>query len=72
MQIQSQGTLTIKKKAWFKMGRRKKADTNESTISKKDFRESPSVEKFYKTIYAYQLREEAYKAAIEIYLNLKK
>ena len=54
------------------MGRRKKTEASEYGLSKKDFRESPSVEKFYRTIHQYQLREEAYKAAIEIYLNLKK
>ncbi len=45
--------------------------STELVLSKKDFRESPAVEKFYKTIYEYKLREEAYKASIEIYLNLK-
>ena len=52
---------------------KKKADNTKPApppLSKKDFRESPAVEKFYKTIYEYKLREEAYKAAIKIYLDL--
>ena len=48
--------------------RRKKV--SESTLSKKDFREHPSVEKLYKNIYEYRLREEAYKTVLEIYINL--
>ncbi len=42
------------------------------SLMKKTFRESPVVEKFYKTIYEYRLREETYKTAIKIYLDLKK
>ena len=41
-------------------------------LSKKDFRESPLVEKFYKTMYDHKLRELAYKTAIEVYLSRKK
>lgn len=52
-----------------KLKAKKKALGSESTISKKDFRDNPTVEKLYKTIYEYKLREEAYKTAIEIYLN---
>ena len=52
-----------------KLKPKKKALGNESIISKKDFRDNPTVEKLYKTIYEYKLREEAYKTAIEIYLN---
>ena len=52
-----------------KLKTKKKALVNEFTISKKDFRDNPTVEKLYKTIYEYKLREEAYKTAIEIYLN---
>ena len=51
---------------------KKKVATDEPTLSKKDFRETPAVEKLYKTINEFKLREEAYKTAIEIYLNLKK
>ena len=55
-----------------KLKRTKKSSTGESTLSKKDFRENPAVEQLYRIIYKYKLRKEAYKAAIEIYLNLKK
>ncbi len=50
---------------------RKISATNESILLKKQFRESPVVEKFYKNIYKYKLRKEAYKTAILIYLDLK-
>ena len=40
-------------------------------FSKKDFRESLVLEQFYKTIYEHNLRESAYKTAIEIYLSRK-
>lgn len=60
-----------KKKSLNKVGKppQTKKNSNESTISKKDFRENPTVEKFYKTIHEYKLREDAYKTAIEIHLN---
>ncbi len=51
-------------------GIKKKVDS-EKQLSKKDFRENLSVERFYKTIKQYNLREEAYKTAIKIYLKLK-
>ena len=56
---------------------KKTAGINENTglhephLSKKDFRENPAVEQLYKTIYDYKLREEAYKTAIKIYIDLK-
>lgn len=52
-----------------KLNAKKKASVNESTISKKDFRDNPTVEKLYKIIHEYKLREEAYKTAVEIYLH---
>ena len=42
------------------------------SVSKKDFRESPFVEQFYKTMSDHKLRELAYKTAIEVYLSRKK
>ena len=53
----------------LKTKKRTKKIIADCNISKKDFRENPTVEKFYKTIYEYQLREDAYKTAIEIQLN---
>ena len=50
----------------------KESSFNPKKISKKDFKDNPAVEKFYRAIQQYDLREEAYKAAIEIYLDLKK
>ena len=47
----------------------RKKTIHESTLSRKDFRENPSVEKLYKTVYDYKLREEAYKTVIEMHLN---
>ena len=41
-------------------------------LSRKDFRENPVVEKLYKTVQEYDLREEAYKTALQMYINLKK
>ena len=41
-------------------------------LSKKEFRDNLAVEQFYKTLKKYDLREEAYKTAIQIYLDLKK
>ena len=46
-----------------------KSANNESIASKKNFRDNPAVEKLYKNVYDYKLREEAYKTAIEIYLK---
>ena len=51
-------------------GIKKKGDS-EKQISKKDFRENLVVEQFYRMIKQYNLREEAYKTAIKIYLKLK-
>ena len=51
-------------------GIKKKGDSKKQ-LSKKDFRENMVVEQFYKTIKQYNLREEAYKTAIKIYLKLK-
>ena len=51
-------------------GVKKKVDSGKH-ISKKDFRENLAVEKFYKTVKQYNLREEAYKTAIQIYLSRK-
>lgn len=48
---------------------KRKNTIHESTLSKKNFRENPNVEKLYKTVHDYKLREEAYKTAIEIHLN---
>ena len=45
--------------------------TENPRFSKKDFRESPQIEQFYKTIYEHKLREQAYKIAIEVYLSRK-
>ena len=53
----------------LKPKKRAKEIINDCNVSKKDFRENPTVETFYKTIYEYKLREDAYKAAIEIHLN---
>ena len=44
---------------------------NKLDFSKKDFLESPLIEQFYKTLYENQLRESAYKTAIEVYLSRK-
>ena len=57
--------------------RKKKAVPNTSelknqALAKKDFIEDPTVEKLYKTIHNYKLREEAYKTTIETYLNHSK
>ena len=49
---------------------KRKKRANESSLSKKNFREHPLAEKLYKNIYEYNLREEAYKTALEIYINL--
>jgi len=53
-----------------KKGRKKMSEA--TILYKKKFRESSAVEKLYKTIYDYKLREEAYKTAIKIYLDLSK
>ena len=69
--MKQKSSLNIQEKS----GGAKKNDNAKSvdlSLMKKTFRESPAVEKFYKTIYEYRLREEAYKAAIKIYLDLKK
>ena len=58
-------THSAKKKTKVK----KKTLPGELPISKKNFRDNPIVEKLYKTVYKYRLRDEAYKTAIEIYLN---
>lgn len=49
-----------------------KIPVKKTKLSKKDFRDNPAVEKFYRAIQKYDLREEAYKKAIEVYINLKK
>ena len=46
-----------------------KRKSDKPVLSRKDFRENPAVENFYKNIYEYNLREEAYKIAIEMYIN---
>ena len=51
-------------------GQEKKMDS-EKQISKKDFRDNLAVEQFYKTLKQYNLREEAYKTAIQMYLDKK-
>lgn len=51
-------------------GKEKKMDS-EKHVSKKDFRDNLAVEQFYKTLKQYNLREEAYKKAIQIYLDKK-
>ena len=43
--------------------------TETVSLLKKDFREQPAVEKFYKIIFDYRLRKEAYKEAIKVYLK---
>ncbi len=53
----------------LKVKKRTNKMMSDCNISKKDFRENPTVEKFYKTVYEYKLREDAYKTAIEIQLN---
>jgi hypothetical protein len=53
----------------LKTKKRTKKIINNCKISKKDFRENPTVEKFYRTIYEYKLREDAYKTAIKIQLS---
>ena len=60
------------KKAPKQSPKPQKAKPAETTsFSKKDFRESPQTEQFYKTIYEHKLREQAYKTAIEVYLSRK-
>ena len=49
----------------------KKKTESEKHVSKKDFRDNLAVEQFYKTLKQYSLREEAYKTAIQIYLDRK-
>ncbi len=50
----------------------KKKLSDKNTLSRKDFKEHPLIEELYKLIHEYSLREEAYKTAIQIYLQLKK
>ena len=49
----------------------KKALNKQTVALKRSFRENPIVEEFYKTIYEFDLREEAYVSSIEAYLKLK-
>ena len=48
-----------------------KVSTNNEDSLKKQFMESQQTEQFYQKILHYDLREEAYKEAIKIYIELK-
>lgn len=50
----------------------KTKDNKSAAKAKKEFREHPTVEQLYKTIYQYNLVEDAYKATIQLYIQLKK
>ena len=41
------------------------------SMTKKIFQEMAEVESFYKLIYKYNLREEAYKAVLKSYIQIK-
>ena len=61
----------MKKPAKALISRTEKSTGSEKHISKKDFRDNLAVEQFYRTLKQYNLREEAYKTAIHIYLDKK-